>query len=205
MVLVPKAISDDIRSLLSKVGVSSRPLYILCQPIQGAPQNECFPLVDARVSSEGGQRVLGWEIFQTQLVVEAEFLAVWKSPTGELVDITPKPFEKILFVPDSRAKYEGKQVDNFRINTTGNPLVDELIAVYEAVFRIENKGERALQREVSLSGREYTAHRKLTEAKCFIEEMALQGNTRKSPCPCSSGKKYTVCHGKVIRNLANDI
>ena len=114
------------------------------------------------------------------------------------------PLDKILFVVDHNAEYNGKQVNNIRINITGNYLVDEFILVHDTVFRIENKGERALQYEVSLSGKEANAHHKLNAAKTMLEKMALQKNTKNSPCPCSSGKKFKVCHGKIFRKLIDD-
>jgi preprotein translocase subunit SecA len=83
-------------------------------------------------------------------------------------------------------------------------LVDDFIAVHDAVFRIENRGERAFQYELSLSGKEAEAHHILNAAKPMLEMMALQGSTRKSPCPCGSGKKYKVCHGKKINKLVGD-
>ena len=204
--IVPKEITRDIELLFSKLNTLEKSQYIPCRPSPNAPQNECFPLVEAKVKSDGGSQVLGWQIWQTKLLVEAEFHVVWKSPINGLVDITPKsmPCSKILFVADPKAVYEGKQVSNIRINTTGNSLVDDLIAVYEAVFRIENKGERALQYELSLSGSETRAYKILDEAKPMLELMALHGDTRKSPCPCKSGKRYKVCHGKKIRKLVND-
>jgi len=204
--MVPSEITDKIRLLLSKIGSHEDPEYVQCRPNQNSPQNECFPLVDERVAADGGERILGWQIWQGQLLVEAEFHAVWKTPEGELIDITPKPIplERILFVADYKAKYEGRQVNNIRINITGNPIVDEFIAVHDAVFRIENKGKRSLQYELLLSGREANAHQKLSAAKPLLEKMALQGQTRNSPCLCGSGKKYKVCHGKIIRKLIND-
>lgn len=206
MIIVPSPTSKHARDLFSKMGVSEDARYVPCQPISGSPINECFPLVDERVATEGGQRVLGWQIWQSQLLIEAEFHAVWKSPTGELVDITPKSilFREILFLPDVKSEYEEKQVNNIRINLSGSSLVDEFIAVCDAVFRIENKGERALVREISLYGTDLLAHQKLTAARPLLELMALQGDTRKSPCPCGSGKIYRICHGREIRKLTRD-
>lgn len=135
--------------------------------------------------------------------MEAEFHAVWESPSGELVDITPKSqwFKKILFIPDPKAVYEGKQVNNIRLNITSNKLVDEMIAVYDCVFRIENRGERATQYELKLTGREADVYQMLNTAKPMLEMMALKGDTRKSLCLCGSEKKYKVCCGKKINKL----
>lgn len=203
---VPTKITEEIKLLLSKIGSKAEPVFVICRPSPNAPRNECFRLVEDKIKTEGGERVLGWQIWQGQLLVEAEFHAVWKTPMGELLDITPKPLpvDKIFFVADPRTKYEGKQINNIRINTTDNQLVDEFISIHEAVFRIENKGKRAFQYQISLSGKEADTHAKLNAAKPMLEMMALQGHTRNSPCLCGSGEKYKVCHGKIIRKLLND-
>lgn len=206
MIKVPSEITKEIELLISKIGSKEKPVYVTCRPNPSSPQNECFPLVAARVKAEGGERVLGWQIWQGQLLVEAEFHAVWKTPTGELLDITPKsqPFKQIFFLAVPRAKYEGKQINNIRLNITGNPLVDEFISVHDAVFRIENKGDRAFEYQLSLSGKEANAHHKLSAAKPMLEMMALQGYTRNSACPCGSGEKYKICHGKIVKKFVND-
>lgn len=204
--MTPNEICSDIRFLISKLGSKSEPVYLPYMPEAGAPLNECFPTVDKKVESSSGKKVLGWQIWKTPLLVEAEFHAVWESPQGDLIDITPKslPLAKILFLPDETAVYEGKQVNNIRVNTTGNQLVDDFIAVCDAIFRIENKGDRAFQYELSLSGEEAQAYHMLTKARELLEIMALQGMNRKSPCFCGSGKKHKACHGKQINELAQN-
>ena len=205
MITVPSERTEEVKQLLSIIGSPNEPIYVACKPDKRAQQNECFTLVDAKVNKEGGEQIIGWQIWQTSLLLEAEFHAVWKTPNGELVDITPKsiPFKEILFVADPETAYEGKQVNNIRINLSGNPLVDEFIAIHEAVFRIENKGERAFKYELSLSGEEANAHHKLNLVKPVLEIMALQGCTRNSHCFCGSEKKYKACHGKVIKEFIN--
>jgi len=202
--VTPNEICSDIEFLLSKVGAKSEPVFLPSRPVAGAPLNECFPIVDKKVESAGGKKVLGWQIWKTPLLVEAEFHAVWESPEGDLIDITPKslPLAKILFLQDEAAVYKGKQVNNIRVNTTGNQLVDDFIVVCNAIFRIENKGGRAFQYELSLSGDEAQAYHMLCKARELLEVMALQGMNRKSPCFCGSGKKHKACHGKRINELA---
>lgn len=204
--MTPNEICSDIRFLVSKIGAKSEPVFLPSRPEAGAPLNECFPTVDKKVESAGGKKMLGWQIWKTPLLVEAEFHAVWESPEGEVIDITPKslPLEKILFLPDEIAVYEGKQVNNIRVNTTGNQLVDDFIAVCNAIFRIENKGDRAFKYELSLSGDEAQAHHILTKARELLEIMSFQGMNKKSPCFCGSGKKHKACHGKKINELAQN-
>ncbi len=206
MISVPTTNDEHITCLLSQISSIEEPCYVICEPIQDVPINECFPLVEEKIKTDGGRRILGWQIWKGKLLIEAEFHAVWESPDGKYIDITPKAlaFSKILFVPDPTAIYEGKQVNNIRINITGNSLVDEFISIHDATFRIENKGDRALQYELCLKGKEAQAHTILTNAKPIIEMMALENLTKNSPCPCGSNKKYKICHGKIFMKVAKN-
>ena len=201
--MIPKEICDDIRALVLKLGVTTQPKYLPCKPDMNALVNECFPNVERKVKSDGGKSVLGWQIWKTPLLVEAELHAVWQSPDGDLTDITPKsfPLNRILFVYDESAIYIGKQVNNIRINITGNQLVDDFIALNNVIFRIENKGERAFQHMLKLSGTEAKAYDQLKKLGALLEWLVLQGMNRKSPCFCGSGKKHKYCHGKKISKL----
>jgi hypothetical protein len=200
-------ISDNVKKLLAKVGSKEEPITIKCVPEQGAELNDCFPLVETKVVEYGGESILGWHVRESRLLVEAIFHAVWKTADGELIDISPKPVpeNEIIFVPDSSAVYEGKQVDNIRINITGNRLVDDLIEICEASYRLQNKGKRAFQYALTLKGNDAQAHQIFENAKPTLEMMALQGLNHQNPCFCGSGKKYKVCHGKVFRRLAKSI
>jgi hypothetical protein len=204
--LVPDVTDLDLKKLLPLLECSAPANHIDFVSLDSVITNECFPNVERQVKNHGGSCIFGWQIWKTSLLIEAEFHAVWKSPEGLIYDITPKaqPVQKILFVSDPNKKYEGKQVNNIRVNITKNPIVDEMIEVYNAVFRIENQGARAFQHQLSLQGKEAAAHQRLTAAKQLLEVMALHGQLPKSPCACGSGKKYKVCHGKKIRKLLGD-
>ena len=193
--------------MLSKLNCESDPIYVQCTPEYGAELNECFPLVQEKVKKHCGGIIFGWQIWKTRLLVEAEFHAIWESQSGELLDIAPKPItpNKILFVPDRKRIYEGKQVDNVRINILGNRLVDDFIEVCEASFRLQNKGDRALKHELTLEGEDARAYNIFERAKSMLQVMIAQGLNHQSSCPCNSGNKYKVCHGKQIKALAKDI
>lgn len=63
----------------------------------------CVDGVQSKVAAEGGRPVFGWCVWEWPGVMwNAEFHCVWESPSGELLDITPKPqFEsEIVFAPD---------------------------------------------------------------------------------------------------------
>jgi hypothetical protein len=196
-------ISDNVKRLLAELGSNSNPLTVKCTPEKGVELNDCFPLVETKVAEHGGESVLGWYILESTLLVEAIFHAVWRTEGGELIDISPKPIPvaKILFLQNKNAVYEGKQVDNIRVNICGNRLVDDLIEICEASYRLQNKGERAFQYALTLTGNDAQAHKIFENAKPMLEMMVLKGLNHQSPCPCNSGKKYKVCHGKVLAIL----
>jgi len=200
-------ISDYVKILLAEINSKSKPLTVSCTPERGAEINDCFPLVATKVAEHGGELVLGWHIRESKILVEAIFHAIWKTADGELIDVSPKPVpeKEILFVPDANAVYKGRQVDNIRINITGNRLADDLIEICKASYRLQNKGERAFQHALTLTGKDAQAHKIFENAKPMLEMMVLQGLNHQSSCLCNSGKKYKVCHGKVFRKLARSI
>lgn len=206
-IVVSKTICSNVKRLLTELNCEIEPIYVKCVPEKEAQLNDCFSLVEKRIKSHGGSAALGWQISKSKLLVEAIFHAIWKAKDGELIDISPKPvpLDEILFIQDREIEYEGKQVDNIRLNITENRLVDDLIKVCEASFRLQNIGERAYQHALTLKDGEAQAHKIFESAKPLLEVMALQGLNHQSPCLCNSGKKYKVCHGKILRELAESI
>jgi len=63
----------------------------------------CHTNVLHRVREHGGERLNGWMIWEAPgLFAEGEFHCVWRSPDGDLVDVTPRRDgeARILFLPD---------------------------------------------------------------------------------------------------------
>lgn len=203
--MTPDSITDDIRYLVSKLGRTDGLGFLVCQPDPEAMINECFPSVDKKILKSGGRRILGWQIWETPIILQAEFHAVWESPDGCLIDITPKPIplSRILFVIDNGAKYEGKQVNSIRHNITSNKLVDGFIKVCDAVFSIENAGDRTFRHNISLQDEDARAYKLLTNARGLLEAMAFNGETRESLCPCGCGNPFKDCFGGKINDVAS--
>jgi hypothetical protein len=205
--MTPTEIDADVKKLISIVCPNSVPMFLTVEPEAYAQVTECFLAIVEKIKRDGGSQVLGWQIWKSTMLVEAEFHAVWRSEEGLLKDITPKqiPISRILFLPDSRATYNGSQVDNIRINISGNPIVNDFIEIAKAVFRIENKGERAYQRQVQLEGKESAAYDFLKNTGAGVYFLAQNGKTRNGRCFCGSHDKYKHCHGKklleVLRSL----
>ncbi len=205
--MTPDILDDNVQKLITLLDTNTDPIYLDIIPEPYSRVVECFPSVKEKIKKDGGSLELGGQIWKSEILVEAEFHAVWKSPDGELRDITPKQIDipKILFLPDPRAKYIGSQVDNIRINITKNRLVDDFIEISKAIFRIVNKGNRAFEYELALSGQEAETYKTLQQMKHALQLMTIQGFNRNSPCFCHSGKKYKHCHGHKLDKVLSRI
>ena len=196
--MAPSITNEYVKKLLKILDVNEKPIYLKVTPEPYAKIVECFPAVDEKIKNDGGQKVLGWQIWKTEHILEAEFHAVWESKNGELKDITPKQIDisNILFLPDKTLKYDGRQKDNIRLNISNNPLVDDYIKICEIEFKFLNKGNRAFEYgEIKLSGKENQFYKLLQETKSIIFIMLQTNYTRNSYCLCGSQKKYKHCHG----------
>jgi len=201
---VPQTIDHNVKRLIWTLRSAERPVYLDVRPEPFAKAGECFPSVKEKVRRHGGSMQLGWQIWQIpDIMIEAEFHAVWKSPDGELIDITPKKYriDHILFVPDCETGYYGAHRNNKKLNISGNRLVDDFIEICDARYRLLNKGGRTYKDTVLLSEEECEVHKMLSYSRDLVSTMVVQGSTRYSPCVCGSGKEYRHCHGSILVNL----
>lgn len=201
--MTPRIEDKEVQRLLKKINATHNPDYLYVTPEVSAKAKDCFVVVQDKIKKDGGRMIMGWQIWKGKHLVEAECHAVWEDSDEELHDLTPKEIyvDKIIFVEDENLVYEDKQIDNVRLNTTTNKLVDDLIEVWEALYRFDNKGERATLYDLSsVLNEEQLKHKKyLMMLKEFINVILTQNGSRKSLCPCQSGKRFRDCHGKDIR------
>jgi hypothetical protein len=140
-------------------GISKSDLIsVSFRPVIGKPANECFSIVPEYIEKYGGSQVIGWAIWEWPgVLLEAEFHCVWKSPNGELIDISPKDLvgiSDISFLPDLEAKYIGHQVNNKMRPLNDSFLVRRFIEAKKRLFLELNKGDLAgYHGEVELSER----------------------------------------------------
>lgn len=151
---VPSASTLHVTEFCNSLASGSTALTVRCEPLLHEPYNECFAIVPKQIAAQGGVQLTGWAIWEVPGVyIEAEFHAVWQRPDGEVIDITPRPFvsDCILFLPDTKRQYAGRQVDNVR-----KPLVrdNDLVRFFFLLrrrFEILNQGDLANQHgEISL-------------------------------------------------------
>lgn len=62
--VTPAEVGRELGSLCASLAPSVEPIYVPAKPIEGAPANECFPLVEATVSRDGGSALLGWSLWE---------------------------------------------------------------------------------------------------------------------------------------------
>lgn len=79
--------------------------------------------------------------------IEAEFHAVWRSESGQCLDIVPRPlpFDSITFLPDPNRNYAGLQVDNVRKPLVKDNDLVRYLFLFKRRFAIMNTGDLAGQ------------------------------------------------------------
>ena len=95
----PQTITEDLIDLCKNNGVQN-PFYVSRQPKSDCEEGDCFKNVKKYVARLGGLILVGWAITSGKnLYLECEAHAIWQSPDGENIDITPsnENFDKTLF------------------------------------------------------------------------------------------------------------
>jgi hypothetical protein len=200
----PARIDASVRRLIQFVAPGARARYLEVRPESGATVNGCFSNVRAKRARDGGRMLCGWQLWEwPRVLVEAEFHAVWLSPHGEMVEITPKPNgeRSVLFVPDERRGYEGRMVDNVRMALHEDQLIEHFIRVSGAIVQVMVRSGRATGHGHVWVPSEQIAP--LRQAQRFLGRSIHSGLREHDPCLCGSGSRYRRCHGhEVERALA---
>lgn len=207
MVSVPKVDSTNVLKLIRQMGKVANLFVIPVVPGKNALRNECFENVNRHIDMNGGERVIGWQLWELSHFIEAEYHAVWRSPSGDMVDITPKNVEidEILFLVDHDPNYTFRIIDNIRLNTSGNNLVDDYIALAETKYYMFNGGDKATLKTVNFRKDEIDIINYVSGMMTEIEVLLAKNGSRNSVCFCSSNTKYKHCHGKDLISYLNTI
>lgn len=138
----PQSVTAAINALCSELVVSPSPLYLSPHAEKYAQNGDRYGAVPEKMRRDGGTTQYGWIILQTDgLMIEAEFHAVWKSPDGNLLDITPKvDGESIVsFLPDPVRVDEGGCIDNVRRALKQNRVIEDFISACEHAYKANEK------------------------------------------------------------------
>jgi hypothetical protein len=142
----PKLIKPYVISFCRSIVADPKPLYVPLQPKPNAPKNECVTIVPQHIKESGGEQIFGWSIWEwPRVFIEAEFHSVWRQPNGNLLDLTPKivPMPRILFLPDPRRTYAGRQVNNVRKPLDRDPAIKRFCELCTQMHEEQNRDELA--------------------------------------------------------------
>jgi hypothetical protein len=193
-----------VETLLNILNAEYHPIELKVTPLKNAEKSDCFKIVEDNVKINGGKMILGWQIWKSNLLIEAECHAIWEDKNDNLTDITPKPpgIKSILFIEDPNLRYEGKQIDNVRINITENLLVDDFIKTHQFIYRILNLGERALEHgEILLNDEEVQDYNAILLIQSHLPLMIDEKKTRESICFCGSPANFESCHKTILDDI----
>ena len=127
---VPEKITSPVKRLRNRIAPNEQLKYVKVLPEPDAEINESFSNLERKIERDGGGIQYGWAIWYLPgILMEAEFHAVWVSPRGELIDVSPHQIEftEIMFLPDSGTVYQGRQIGNIHIPLSKDPRVKEYI------------------------------------------------------------------------------
>ncbi|MGD9276490.1 MAG: SEC-C metal-binding domain-containing protein [Candidatus Pacearchaeota archaeon] len=169
----PKEINGKITEFCKEIDSTTKPIFVELLHVEDYICGECYGNVDNHIRKHGGDIQYGWIIWEhPDVLLDAEFHAVWVDDKGEYIDVTPKVDgeKKILFLPDSKRVFTGEElIDNIRKPLVDNDYTKLIIKTSRDGFEMKNKA--------------YKEFLKPKKRKIGVNE----------PCPCGSGKKYKKC------------
>jgi len=192
----PLDINENVLTLARKLNTGFEPKIVPVKVEKDALLQSCFGNVERKIARDGGSIIYGWIVWKSNILCEGEFHAVWKSPDGQLIDVTPqeKIYDKVMFIPEPKKKYQGQSIDNVRINITSNKVVDDFILVCETTSKAYSSGKRSSELILTLPEPVLHIIHSLEGWRNSLLKHILQGKGRRDPCICGSGKKYKNCH-----------
>jgi hypothetical protein len=149
----------------------------------------CNENVSMRVKVDGGKALSGWAIWSdSEKYLIAEAHVIWQDPTGNLIDITPRPdgINCILFLEHGYSWPAIGFMPETRYQILEDSLkVRALIAYHRAVyhFRVE-------------SGRDPT-NEEIAKIRNDVIKIR-DGKFDREDCPCFSALRFTSCCGRPL-------
>jgi hypothetical protein len=183
-------------TLLEKIQAKYSPINVVIEPDPQATISNCFQNVARKVLNAGGSVIYGWALLPQRHILEAEKHAIWLSPEGKYIDITPRPLNipMLQFVIDDEFLYQGQVVGNVRLNTTSNSVVDDWIFVCEAIDELYTYSRRIDDERISVPEPVAAALPPLETLVKFYEPFVTSGGNIFTRCFCGSGVSYQDCH-----------
>lgn len=116
--LLPSKDDPQVLSLCESICPGVAPFYVPVQKWSQSVLYQCFPNAERKAKASGGRAIYGWSIWRyPKIHIEAQFHAIWQSPAGKFVDVTPEELglSQILFLRDDTRTYTGTKVPHRRL------------------------------------------------------------------------------------------
>jgi hypothetical protein len=195
----PRAVHKFVLRLVDKIGTGAAPVWVNVKTAKNAIVDECFINVRNHIEKSGGTIQYGWTIWQSaNVLIEGEFHAVWVSPQGQYLDVSPKPDgeTRILFLPDNSRKWNEQLMDNVRLPLINAPEIDQYLkaAAEQAAYRQANwKPDSPMTLEQNERMEEFG----MNELRLVADIASKYVPAPNKPCPCESGRQFGNCCGKL--------
>jgi hypothetical protein len=137
--LIPPADDKQLLSFCASICPDVRPFLVPVRPQDGCLIARCFPNVEQMIRSSAGSLIQGWDISHIPKIhLEATWHAVWKSPHGDIVDVTPQESGQsvILFLPDVHLAYNGSLVPSKRFSIGDIALIRRYWDLSDAINKL---------------------------------------------------------------------
>ncbi len=204
-VISPKDSNEEVENILDELDTGYDQMQVTVNLWHHAKPLDCFENVRKKIKKDGGAVQNGWLICKTEIVYEANAHAVWISPAGRYIDITPKQgwsSSTVMFVPDDNLNWEGHPIPNRRWDHTGKDTVQLLVETLNFYDQI-----RSLTRfEDGSDVIHYPSESvRLMEVKYEVLLMAFKMHVAmefpdQAPCPCAVGRPFGDCHKATLRD-----
>lgn len=208
MVTVPGEITPEVELLLDTMQVDYDPELVPVKPEEYSQPDACYDNVAEKVTRDGGKIHYGWAVWQNTHIIEAEHYAVWETPDGDLVDVSPNRHEAavIMFIPDDQPiNNELMAIPNVRVNISGSRLIDDFILLSETVDKLYGLSIYTDEDKLWLPESVLSTVDTLNQYRLGAEQLYMSGGKAEGPCYCGSKKTYKACHGRGIKLLSEDI
>lgn len=186
---------EHVSAFCERVSPGQEPVPVRSQPLMPGVPNECFSNVTRHVRRFGGDVLHGWAIWEIpQMMIEAEFHAVWRDRSGALLDVNPRRERetRITFLPAPTIRYPGNAIDNIR-----EALIDD-VRVHAFVAKARRRYELLkdyppglISFPIEVYTRAFPNADKI-DSDFFL--LAIERRALTDPCLCGSRLRFADCH-----------
>ncbi len=184
--VTPLTLTEKIIHICESNGISDL-FFVPRQPKDDCEEGNCFKNVKKYVDNYGGSLLMGWGInIRKNLYIECEAHAVWQTPDGKIIDITPPSYDngtETLF--SHQANMPVKKTPSRYLPITRSELVKEYIELRNQFEQIRFNSGETMQIPKSL-----------IHSIFKIDNVFMMKVGRNEMCPCRSGLKYKKCCGR---------